>query len=207
MKTPKPYSDEFSLMKNFVSGEKAAFTAVYKEYHGKVYRFAKKYLPQEPEASAQAEDLTADTFVKLWDHRNEFNSLDHIRGFLHTTVKNACLDYLKHTRTRSEKHTDILQRLTESSQRDFQLQEVRAHLMELVYAEVDNLPAQMKTVFLLYFKEGLKPAEIAERLNIKVRTVTNQKVNAVNLLKIALGHNPLLLALLLCLEFPQNWSA
>lgn len=190
-------------MKNFSSGEKAAFTAIYKEYHLRVYQFAKKYLPGD----ADAEDLAADSFVKLWDHKNEFGSLDHIRAFLHTTVKNACLDFLKHSHTKTGKHSEILQRLTESGQREFQLEEIRAELMQLVYTEVEHLPAKMKEIFLLYYREGLKPAEIAERLNLSVQTVSNQKTNAINLLKIALGNNPLLLALLLCLEFPQTWSA
>jgi RNA polymerase sigma-70 factor (family 1) len=197
------YNDEFTLMKSFTSGEKDAFTAIYKEYHLRVYQFAKKFLPGE----SDAEDLTADTFVKLWDHKTDFGSLDHIRAFLHTTVKNACLDLLKHTHTKTGKHNEIFQRLTESGQREFQLEEVRAELMKLVYAEVEKLPAKMKTIFLLSYKEGLKPAEIAERLNLSVQTVSNQKTNAINLLKIALGNNPLLLALLLCLEFPQGWSA
>jgi RNA polymerase sigma-70 factor (family 1) len=207
MKTPTPYNDEFALMKNFVSGDKTAFTAIYKEYQDRIFQFANKYVPTE----ADAEDLTADTFTKLWDHKSEFNSLEHIRAFLHKTVKNACLDFLKHTQTKTDKHSDIFQRLTESGQREFQLEEIRAELMKLVYAEVEKLPAKMREVFLLYYKEGLKPAEIAERLQLTPRTVTNQKVNAVNLLKIALGNNPLLLALLLCLESyalgPQNLSA
>ena len=190
-------------MHSFTTGEKTAFTSVYNEYYFRVYEFASKYLP----TTEDAEDITADSFAKLWQKRTEFDSLDHIRAFLFTTAKNACLNFLQHSKIKDEKHKDILNSLS-SSQRDlFYLEEIRAELMKLVYAEVEKMPVKMKAIFLLSYKEGLKPAEIAERLQISVQTVSNQKINAINLLKTALGNTPLLLALLLCLEFPQNWTA
>jgi RNA polymerase sigma-70 factor (family 1) len=197
------YGNEFTLMRSFTTGEKTAFTSVYNEYYFRVYEFAARYLP----TGEDAEDITADTFTKLWQKRTEFGSLDHIRAFLFTTAKNACLNFLKHTKIKDEKHADILRSLTTIQRDGFYLEEIRAELMQLVYAEVEKLPGKMKEIFLLSYKEGLKPAEIAERLNISVQTVSNQKINAINLLKTALGHTPLLLALLLCLELPQNWTA
>jgi RNA polymerase sigma-70 factor (family 1) len=197
------YGDEFTLMRSFTTGEKFAFTSVYNEYYFRVYEFASKYLP----SGEDAEDITADSFAKLWQKRNEFDSLDHIRAFLFTTAKNACLNFLQHTKIKDAKHAEILHSLTTSQRDNFYLEEIRAELMTLVYAEVEKMPVKMKQIFLLSYREGLKPAEIAERLNISVQTVSNQKVNAINLLKTALGHTPLLLALLLCLEFPQNWTA
>ena len=203
MKPLGTYPDEFTLMRSFTHGERSAFTSVYNELYFRVYEFAARFLPR-PE---DAEDITADSFIKLWQRHAEFDSLDHIRAFLFTTVKNACLNFLQHSKIKDEKHKDILHALTASQRDSFYLEEIRAELMQLVYAEVEKLPARMKQVFLLSYKEGLKPAEIAERLHISVQTVSNQKVNAINLLKTALGHTPLLLALLLYLEFPQNWNA
>ena len=196
MKTPTPYRDEFTLMQRFISGERAAFTAVYNDLYFRVYEFAGKYVP----TGADAEDITADSFVKLWQKRSEFDSLDHIRAFLFTTAKNACLNFLQHSKVKDSKHAEILRSLSALQRDSFTLEAIRAELMQLVYQEVEKLPAKMKQVFLLSYKEGLKPAEIAERLQISVQTVSNQKINAINLLKTALGNTPLLLALLLCLD-------
>lgn len=190
-------------MKNFVNGEKAAFTAVYNEYYFRVYEFASKFLPD----GEDAEDITADSFAKLWQKRNEFDNLEHIRAFLFTSTKNACLNFLQHLKVKDQKHAEILRSLQQLQRQNFHLEEVRAELLQLVYAEVEKLPGKMKEIFLLSYKEGFKPAEIAERLQISVQTVSNQKVNAINLLKTALGNTPLLLALLVCLEFPQQWTA
>jgi RNA polymerase sigma-70 factor (ECF subfamily) len=190
-------------MQHFTGGERTAFTAVYNEYYLRVYQYAERFLP----STADAEDITADTFVKLWQRRNEFATLDHIRAFLFTTVRNACINFHQHTLVKNEKHSDILRLLSNDQQTSFHLEEVRAELMGLVYREVDKLPKKMKEIFLLSYRDGLKPSEIAERLNISVQTVSNQKVNAINLLKTALGNSPLLLALLVCLEFQQHWTA
>ncbi len=195
-------------MRSFTTGEKTAFTSVYNEYYFRVYEFASKYLP----TTEDAEDITADSFTKLWQKHSEFDSLDHIRAFLFTTAKNACLNFLQHNKIKDTKHADILRSLTTLQRDNFYLEEIRAELMQLVYAEVEKLPGKMKEIFLLSYKEGLKPAEIAERLKISVQTVSNQKMNAINLLKTALGNTPLLLALILCLDqlamaSPQPWTA
>lgn len=208
MKTPTPYADEFTFMRHFTTGEKSAFTAVYNDNYMKVYEFASKFLP----TTEDAEDITADAFTKLWNNRDTFESLDHMGAFLFTTTKNACFNFLEHAQVKNEKHAEILKSLSTLQRDSFYLEEIRAELMQLVYAEVGNLPAKMKEIFLLSYKEGLQPAEIAERLNLSVQTVKNQKLNAINLLKTALGNTPLLLALLLCLDHwtigsPQNWTA
>ncbi len=54
----------------------------------------------------------------------------------------------------------------------------------------------MREIFLLSYSEGLKPAEIAARLGISVKTVKNQRVNAVNILRSALADHPMLFTLL-----------
>ncbi len=204
---PLLHQDEYTFMQHFTSGEKHAFTAVYAEYHLRVYEYALRFLP----SSVEAEDVTADSFLKLWQRKNEFGSLDHIRAFLFTTVKNACINILQHTHIKNEKQAALIHRLS-NDQQGFYLEELRAELMQLVYAEVEKLPAKMKAIFLLSYKDGLKPTEIAERLNISVQTVSNQKTNAINLLKLALGNQPLFLALLLCLDagstvHQQMWTA
>ena len=207
VQTTSPYPDEFALMRAFTSGEKVAYTHIYKTYYLRVFRFAQKFLPN----SEDAEDMTADSFVKLWNNRADMNNLDHVRAFLHTSVRNGCLDFLKHQKVKDVKHAQILHQISEHSQRSFELAELRQELLQLVYAEVQRLPEKMREIFLLSYKEGLKPAEIAGRLNLSVQTVHNQKQNAIKLLKSALGNDTLLLALLLCLEFQlissPGWSA
>lgn len=208
METPKPYTDEYTLMRGFTTGERSAFTSVYNEYYLRVYEFATKYLP----TSEDAEDITADSFIKLWQNHHNFGSLDHIRAFLFTTVKNACFNFLEHAKVKDEKHTHIFNELKNLQRDSFYIEEIRAELMKIVYAEVEKLDPKFRDIFLLSYREGLRPEEIAAKLDMPIQTVYNRKSTAINLLKTALGNTPLLLALLLCLDqlaagSPSNWTA
>lgn len=59
----------------------------------------------------------------------------------------------------------------------------------------------MKDIFLLSYRDGLKPAEIAALLRIKPQTVINQRVTAVRLLQSALGKDFMLSTLLVLLKY------
>jgi DNA-directed RNA polymerase specialized sigma24 family protein len=43
----------------------------------------------------EAEDVTQDVFLKLWDKRNQAGSIKSIEAFAITVTKNICLDKLK----------------------------------------------------------------------------------------------------------------
>lgn len=204
LRSAHPYYSDAELIRSFRSGDEKAFTAVYQQFYFQVYQFAKRWLNE----SQDAEDVTADTFVKLWDRKAKFESLGNIGGFLYLTVRNACYDLLRHRQVRSGKQSEIARELDESGQTDFTIQQIREEFLKLVYAEVERMPAKMKEIFLLSYRDGLKPAEIARQLQLSVQTVANQKVNAIRFLKEALTDKSLLTTLLLLLEglFQQGHS-
>jgi RNA polymerase sigma-70 factor (family 1) len=192
---PFIYSDE-ELVARFTTGDDAAFELLYRKFYFSIYQYAKRWLCD----GADAEDITADTFIKLLKRREQFVSLDNISAFLKLTARNACFDFLKHARIKTEKQETLLEELIVSATTDFAWVEIREEFLRLVYAEVEKMPQKMKAVFLLAYKEGLKPAEIAELLDLNVQTVSNHKTNAVKLLKTAFSGKILLLALVGLLE-------
>lgn len=193
MSEKESISDEVALLQQFHAGSEDAFTAIYKLLYQRVFWFAKKYV----DTTADAQDLTAETFVQLLQHNRLFTSLDGIAAFLHVTVRNKCLNLLKHQQVKVAHHPELRRLLEEREATDFFEERVQIELMRKIYAEVDKLPARMKEIFLLSYREGLKPAQIAEQLQIKVQTVTNQRVNAVKLLQLLLEKESLLLLFLL----------
>jgi RNA polymerase sigma-70 factor (ECF subfamily) len=185
--------DEVVLLQQFLAGSEEAFTTIYKLLYQRVFWSAKKYV----DTTADAQDLTAETFVQLLQHNRSFTSLDGIAAFLHVTVRNKCFNLLKHKQVKAAHHPELLRLLEEQGANDFFEERVQIELMRKIYAEVDKLPARMKEIFLLSYREGLKPAQIAEQLEIKVQTVINQRVNAVKLLQLLLQKEALLILLLL----------
>ena len=173
----------------FVNEDETAFKIIYQRYRYRVYEYAKKWLTDTDEI----EDVTSETFIKLWHRRKRLESYENIVGFLFLTVKNACLDILRHKKMKSEKEVDIQNQINQYH--DFSLMEIKEDFLKLIYAEVEKLPLKMKEVFLLSFEEGLKPNVIAQLLNISVQTVSNQKSSALKILKQVLSDKPALILL------------
>lgn len=173
---------DYELMSRFALGHRDAFDQVYNEFSARLYHFARRFVEQE----AEAEDIAADAFIKLWVKKGDFPTLDTIAVFLHKTVRNRCLDYLKHEQVKQKKKEELIRLLESTPEADFSHELVMMKLMEKIYREVDKLPAKMRTIFYLSYKEGLKPAQIAAKLDLSVQTVKNQRVSAMKLLKAAI---------------------
>jgi len=199
--TENEIQDEVVLMQQFRAGSEEAFTTVYRRLYRRVYWFARKFVEEKEDAR----DLTAETFVQLWQHNNTFPTLDAAAAFLYVTVRNKCYNLLKHRQMKAGRREELLRQLNEREQDDFFEEQVQLQLVSRIYAEVNKLPPRMKEVFFLSYRDGLKPAEIAERLQIKVQTVTNQRVTAVRLLQAALGKDFMLSSLLLLLKYHDQF--
>ena len=174
---------ENDLLNRLASGDADAFTTVYRQHYQRVYYYAKTFLPDKHDA----EDITADTFIKLWNRRDSFKSISGISSFLHITARNSCYDFLRHHKVVAEKQADIIRQIELHSGSD--LFRTKEELIRLVEKQVDKLSARMKQIFYLSFNEGLPPAQIAETLKVSVQTVSNQKTTLLKILKRELSHN------------------
>jgi RNA polymerase sigma-70 factor (family 1) len=195
--TENEIQDEVALMQQFRAGSEEAFTTLYRHLYRRVYWFARKFIEEKEDAR----DLTAESFVQLWQQNDTFPTLDAVAAFLYVTVRNKCYNLLKHRQMKAGRRDELLRQLNERSPGDFFEEQVQLQLVRRIYAEVNKLPPRMKDIFLLSYRDGLKPAEIAELLQIKAQTVINQRVTAVRLLQLALGKELMISSLLVLLEY------
>jgi RNA polymerase sigma-70 factor (family 1) len=196
-------STDPELMAGFRSGQQDAFTRVYYSLYQRLYWYGRKLVGEEQEV----EDMIAEGFIQVWKRKEEFTTLESISMFLHVAVRNQCLNLIKRRQMKNERHAEILAAVQAQLPGDFFIEQVQSELMRQIFAEVDKLPVNLRDVFLLSFQEGLKPAEIAERLQLNVQTVKNRKVSALKILKAAVAHEPLMLALLMVLEYEGRFLA
>jgi len=144
----------------------------------------------------EAEDIVAESFIKLWHKHNDFETLTNIKAFLFITTKNSCLNYIKKIERQTSIH-EQLQREGVSFEEDINFAEIEAEMLQQLYTEIERLPRKCKNIFKLIYLEGLKTDEIAQRLEISNKTVLNQKLRAIQLLRSALFKKNLLYLLLL----------
>ena len=105
-----------------------------------------------------AEDMTSDTFVKLMNCVNPFESDEHEKAWLIRTATNLCKDLLK---SHWRKITQIPESLTHSDNHE------TADLLEKVL----SLPENIKLAVYLHYYEGYKTSEIAKMLGKPEPTV------------------------------------
>lgn len=178
-----------NVLQLFREGDEKAFKAIYDRLFFPIYQYARRWLL----VVQDAQDITSDSFIKLYNRRSQFESIGNIEAFLRITVRNACFDHLRHIKVKTKRQEELIRELNREVEPDFAWVEIQEHYMQLIYAAVEKLPEKMKVIFLLSFEEGLKPAEIADRLGVTARTVTNQKINAIQILRRSLEKQSVLL--------------
>lgn len=151
------------------------FSELYLTYYSKLVRFAKEFVIQEEDA----ENITQDVFIILWENRDFIEHIDNMNAYLFRLVRNKCLDYLK--------HKVFEQRYVESVQTSYEVDVVEDNDTEiLIRAAINSLPKRCRAIFLLSRVEGLKYKEISELLGISVNTVECQMGIALKKLRIKL---------------------
>ena len=134
--------------------------------------------------SPDARDLTSETLEKLLGYTKTFESMEKIRSFLLTVAKNNCKDYLNRQKLRDSIEDEFGKRYQDIEPEDMIAAETTAYLRKNIYDSIEDLPPKCKDIFMLWFTNGLKNREIAERLGISEKTVEKQKTKAFRILRI-----------------------
>jgi len=183
------------LMERVRRGDKSSFRELYQKFHAQLYLFARTLVSKE-----EAEDITANAFANLWHSRENIDAIQNTRAYLFRSVKNNCLNFLKHQKVVQANEKDIAYILDHETEINSKLCETEATVYESVLKEVEKLPNQCRTIFKLAFFDNLKNAEIAHNLNLEEQTVRNQKAKALKLLRLVFAKNPLLILFIAFLE-------
>jgi RNA polymerase sigma-70 factor (family 1) len=184
------------IIADFKEGSKEAFAAVYKSHYAALFFFVKRFVIDR----AEAEDITAETFIKLWKIRHNFDSHQNIKAFLYITARNACLDCLRARQRSTGMQQEMLYLLLQQNDITFLHDEIKVDVLTQVKEKIEGLPPKCKQIFKMAFLERLKNKEIAEKLGLTLQTVKNQKVRAIKLLRLALNKDLVLLTILFFLH-------
>lgn len=158
------------------SGNRKAFQEIFETFFRPLCAFGSKYISE----TGAVEDLVQDVFIKLWEKRTDFNEINPLKTFLYTSVRNGCLNHLKHLAVR-HKHEDALIYELESDHA-FGDRVIEEESFNKLYLEINLLPESCQKVMLLALK-GLKNKEIADALKVSENTVKTQKKIAYSKLK------------------------
>lgn len=119
------------------------------------------------------EDIVQESFVKLWNGRNDTTIETSVKAYLYQAVKNACLNSIKHIGVK-ESYKKYNQAEIEYAEQTESDNITAGELEERIRRNIESLPTERRKIFMLSRYENLKYKEIADTLGISVKTVENQ---------------------------------
>ena len=149
----------------------AAITTQEFEHHFKsLYKplclFALRYTDQVDDA----EDIVQQAFADVWDKNRAGNVIGNLKAYLYQAVRNRSLSFT--SQPVNAEATEQLPDVEDTSEEE-----------DILRDAIDRLPPERKKIFLLSKRDGLKYQEIAEELNLSVKTVENQMSKALKALR------------------------
>jgi RNA polymerase sigma-70 factor (family 1) len=172
-----PLLEQF-IIEKLKSGNPDSFSDIFKAYYKDLVFFAYSFTH---ELSA-AEDIVQDTFVKLWEDRENLNVAVALKSILLKAIQNKCIDWHRHKKIVNNHSNYIIDNspLYEYNTDNYVL---RSELEGRIETAIAGLPKRFKEAFEMNRFEGLKYQEIATKLNVSVRTVEVRISKALVLLR------------------------
>lgn len=153
------------------------FEDIYLSYFSKMKHFATEYVISDEDA----ENIVQDVFVELWENKEMLNMHMNLIAYLFTTIKNKCLNHIRHkivvqnTATKMQEEYLISLRMNLDSLETFDNKLFSDQDIEkIINRALDSLPEKCRTIFFMSKIEGKKQKEIAQELNISINTVGTQ---------------------------------
>jgi RNA polymerase sigma-70 factor (ECF subfamily) len=172
-------------------GDISDFEKLFKLHYSKLCSYANLFL-NDPDA---AEDVVQEVFFKLWKNRDELTVSTTIKSYLFRAVRNGCMNVIDHITVR-EAYKVVNEEDIRDSERHLIDEAVVSELEQRIRETIDELPVERRKIFIMSRFDGLKYREIADQLNISVKTVENQMYQALRFLRERLvDYLPLLLVI------------
>jgi len=151
---------------------------IFKEHHAQCVAFAMHYTGDEHEA----EEVVQQVFLRLWEKRETIDINIAVRSYLFAAIRNTAVSNWRKDTVRKEKENIA----GTSRFADPSLQSSVWELEKMYHEALISLPERCREVFILSRHNQLKYAEIAEVMDISVKTVENQMGKALKIMHTAL---------------------
>lgn len=154
-------------------GNLDAFNELFDRYSKRLYHFSIGYL----KSSENAKEIVQEIFLKIWDNRTELSAEKSLESYLFTIARNGILNTIR----KSKSEQAYLHYVKIHPQKNVLLDdELNFNELEKALQEaIDQLSPRRKEIFILSREKSMSNAEIAEKMNISVKTVENQMTSAI----------------------------
>jgi RNA polymerase sigma-70 factor, ECF subfamily len=167
-----------AIIKLLAKRDENAFEQVFKTHYKNLHAYVCTIL----KADTYAEEIVQQIFLKLWERADNISIAGSVAAYLYRAVHNESLNHIKHQKVKSNYQMHVaysMKDAVEAAPKNLQAKE----LEKKIQAALNELPEQCRTIFQKSRFEEMKYREIADELNIAVKTVENQMGKALKTLR------------------------
>lgn len=162
-------SDQEELLIRLSKNDKTVYEQLFRTYYADLCKFGLKYVRDE----TIAEEIVQEIFINIWERRAALKITSSIKSYLFTAVRNRSFNYIKLQLPKEQKKVDIEGiglLMDDDSEKELRMEELKSY----VQVAIEALPNKCRVIFDLSRNAGMTYKEIAEELDISVKTVENQ---------------------------------
>ncbi len=172
-------ADDILLLKLIKNGDEHAFKHLFDSYFVSLCRYINIYLDN----FAETEELALDIFTYLWENREQVEIKLSFKAYLFQAARNRCLNALRDRKQTTPLNEALQETLQDKDYPTLEMEE----LNQLIQDAICTLPEKCREVFLKSRQKNMSNQEIAEEMEISVKTVEAQITKALKRIKKFLG--------------------
>jgi len=150
--------------------DQQAYKELFVSFYNPLLQFALSFV----KSKEQAEEIVSDVFISIWEKRKRVDSITNLKVYLYVATKNGALNFL--TRQNRNVSNDLEDYAPELKSIYFDPEQllITAEMIQRIKQAINQLPPRCKMIFKLVKEDELKYKEVAEILNISLKTVEAQ---------------------------------
>jgi RNA polymerase sigma-70 factor (ECF subfamily) len=161
-------TDDIELFLKLREGDEKAFQTIFRKYYSALCHYARQFMND----SELAEEAVQEMFVKIWEKRTSLNIETSVKHYFFRSIRNQCLNQIQHEKIKKQYAGKVLESATQDIDPGHFYLEV--DLIQRIEKSIEALPPKRREIFRLSREQGLKYKEIADTLNISIKTVEAQ---------------------------------
>jgi len=150
--------------------DQAAYRELFLLLHGRLRQFAYSIL----KSGEEAEELVSDIFIRIWQKKEQLNTIEAPLFYFYTTAKNLALNRLSKQKKQLVHSPENWLAQMNSIYFDPEQLMITEEMVRQIKKAVNDLPPRCRLIFKLIKEDGLKYKETADLLHLSVKTVEAQ---------------------------------
>lgn len=150
--------------------DERAFKQFFELFAGRLYDFSFSFIKNK----SLAEEAVSDVFFKVWLNRSELINILNVKAYLYKATYNTSLNYLDELKRKKAISLDELEVELSVDLICPETELINNELREQIEKAIEDLPPRCKLIYKLAKIEKMKYKEMAELLDISVKTINHQ---------------------------------